>query len=102
MIVVIFLAIVIGWIVACLLRRRYLRKKELQIEMKSPMGPPVAWGPHQMQGATGGYNYGDGVVDANRGPPLNSGGHAKEYAGAIATPAENKRESKGLRKKLRS
>ncbi|KAG4437888.1 hypothetical protein IFR05_006607 [Cadophora sp. M221] len=100
MIVVIFFAIVGGWIGACLLRRRYLRKKEREIEMK----PPVAWGPHQMQGATGGYNYGDGVVDASRGGLSTSGGHAKEYAAAAVTPSDGrkaKRESKGLHKKNR-
>jgi len=100
MIVVIFVAIVGGWIGACLLRRRYLRKKEREIEMK----PPVAWGPHQMQGATGGYNYGDGVVDASRGGPIGAGGHAKEYGAAAATPSDGrkaKRESRGLHKKSR-
>ena len=100
MIVVIFFAIVGGWIGACLLRRRYLRKKEREIEMK----PPVAWGPHQMQGATGGYNYGDGVVDGNRGGHHGAGGHSKEYAAASVTPSDGrkaKRESKGLHKKSR-
>ncbi|KAK0119236.1 hypothetical protein ONS95_008091 [Cadophora gregata] len=97
MIVVIFFAIVGGWIGACLLRRRYLRKKEREIEMK----PPVAWGPHQMQGATGGYNYGDAPGDGNRGGPHVAGGHSKEYASAAATPADGrkaKRESRGLHK----
>jgi len=101
MIVVIFVVIVAGWIAACLFRRRYLRRKEREIEMK----PPVAWGPHQMQGATGGYNYGDGIVDSNRGTPNSAGGHAKEYAGAAAMAAEgkkSKRESKGLQKKTRT
>tara|TARA_R110002060_G_scaffold40106_2_gene51389 strand:+ start:334 stop:639 length:306 start_codon:yes stop_codon:yes gene_type:complete len=100
MIVVIFFAIVGGWIGACLLRRRYLRKKEREIEMK----PPVAWGPHQMQGATGGYNYGDGIVDGNRGGSHGAGGHSKEYAAASVTPSDGrkaKRESKGLHKKNR-
>lgn len=68
------------------------------------MKPPVAWGPHQMQGATGGYNYGDGVFDASRGGPSGAGGHAKEYAAAAVTPSDGrkaKRESKGLHKKNR-
>ncbi|KAL2072611.1 hypothetical protein VTL71DRAFT_11954 [Oculimacula yallundae] len=101
MIVVIFFAIVFGWIGACLFRRRYLRKKEREIEMK----PPVAWGPHQMQGATGGYQYGDGVADTSRGGPGSAGGYAKEYAAAAVTPADGrkaKRESKGLHKKTRT
>jgi len=94
MLVVVVFFIVGGWIVACLLRRRYIRKKEKEIEMR----PPVAWGPHQLQGMTGGYNYGDGIVDANRGGRSNAGGHNKEAAAVVATPAnarKSKRESKG-------
>jgi hypothetical protein len=88
MLIVIVVFIVGGWVAASLLRKRYLRKKEKEIEMR----PPVAWGPHQLQGATGGYSYGDGVVDANKG------GHRKEMGGAMGTPADatkGKRESKG-------
>ncbi len=93
MLVVIFVAIVGGWILACMFRRRYLRKKEKEFEMR----PPIAWGPHQMQQATGGYTYGDGVVDANHNPigPVDSpGGHHKELE-VLATPAKAKRLSKG-------
>ncbi len=96
MICVIFVAIVGGWVGACLLRRRYLRRKEREIEMK----PPVAWGPHQMQGATGGYNYGDGIVDASRAGPNHAGGHAKEFSATVA-PIDGrkaKRESKVQKK----
>jgi hypothetical protein len=91
MLIVMVLGLTAIWVGATLLRRRYLRKKEREIEMK----PPVAWGPHQMQGATGGYQYGDGVVDVSRG------GGSKEARSdarsqAVATPADgSKRESKG-------
>ncbi|PBP26424.1 integral membrane protein [Diplocarpon rosae] len=91
MICVIFVAIVGGWIGACLLRRRYLRKKEREIEMR----PPVAWGPHQMQGVTGGY--GDVVVESH-GSASSSGGHGKEFAAANAAPATT---AKSLQKKSR-
>ncbi|KAG0650789.1 hypothetical protein D0Z07_2659 [Hyphodiscus hymeniophilus] len=90
MIIVIILGLAVIWIGAFILRRRYIRKREKEIEMR----PPVAWGPHQMQGATGGY--GDGVSIAN-------GGAAKEARGqVVATPADaTKRESKGWLKKSR-
>jgi len=101
MLVVIFFSIVIGWVSACLLRRRYIKKKEREIEMR----PPVAWGPHQLQGMTGGYNYGDGVSDANRGGKSNARMNEKGMP-VMATPAAaekaSRRESKGLKKKSRS
>lgn len=98
MLVVIFVAIVGAWIAACLLRRRYIRKREKEIEML----PPVALGPHQLQEMTGGYRYGDGVVDATRGGQNNAGGHHKEMASVEATPANGaNRHSKGLKKKNR-
>ena len=87
MLVVMVVGLTAIWVGAVLLRRRYLRKKEKEIEMR----PPVAWGPHQLQGATGGYAYGDGVVDGR-------GGAAKEARSqAVVTPADatGKRESKG-------
>lgn len=96
MLVIIIFLIVGGWIAACMLRRRYIRKKEKEFEMR----PPVAWGPHQLQGMTGGYNYGDGVSDANRAGESN-GPYNKEAA-VTATPADaagGKRESRGLKKK---
>jgi hypothetical protein len=79
MIIVIAIGIIVIWVGAFLLRKRYIRKKEREIEMK----PPVAWGPHQMQHQTGGY--GDGVLDA-------SGGRSKEAKGlgAMATPADTR------------
>jgi hypothetical protein len=97
MIIVIAVGMVVVWVGAVLIRRRYIRKKEREIEMK----PPVAWGPHQMQNQTGGYNYGDGVVDAN-------GGRSKEakILGVVATPAVASRganrESKGWLRKSRA
>lgn len=52
MLIIIFILITGSWIAACVFRRRYLRRKEKQTEMTDP----IAWGPHQMQGATGGYS----------------------------------------------
>ena len=87
MLIVMVLGLTGIWVGAILIRRRYIRNKEKEFEMK----PPVAWGPHQMQGATAGYKYGDGVVDASRG-----GGSKETRSQAIATPADgSKRESKG-------
>jgi hypothetical protein len=101
MLVVVFFSIVVAWVVACVLRRRYIKKREKEIEMR----PPVAWGPHQLQGMTGGYNYGDGVSDANRGGKSNAKLNEKGAA-IVATPATvnraEKRESKGLKKKVRT
>ena len=61
MLVIIVVAIVGGWIAACYIRRRHIRRKEKEIEMR----PPVAWGPHQLQHATGGYS-GDGRTCGRR------------------------------------
>lgn len=86
MLIVMIIAIVGGWVGAIFLRRRYILKKEREIEMK----PPVAWGPHQMQGATGGYNYESGAVN-------------KEAGATVAPPPPAaKRESKGWLRKARS
>ncbi|POS84185.1 hypothetical protein EPUL_004684 [Erysiphe pulchra] len=52
MLIIIFIIITGSWIAACVFRRRYIRRKEKQTEMTDP----IAWGPHQMQGATGGYS----------------------------------------------
>jgi hypothetical protein len=97
MVIVIALAMILIWVGAVFFKRRYQRKKERQIEMK----PPVAWGPHQMQHSTSGYNYGDGIVDAS------GSGRSKEAMSmaapaALATPADSraaKREGKGWLKK---
>jgi hypothetical protein len=101
MLIVIFVLIVGGWIGACALRRRYIRKKEREIEML----PPVALGPHQLQAMTGGYS--DGVFDSGRGKQYGHGGHSKEASSmlALVTPADGvkpKRESKGWLRKSRS
>jgi hypothetical protein len=98
MVIVMFVIIVGTWIAACMFRRRYIRRKEKEIEML----PPVALGPHQLQAMTGGYRYGDGVVDNNRGAPPNAGGHHKEMVSMGATAANGStRHSKGLMKKMR-
>ena len=38
-VVILALAITGGWIAACLLRRRYLRKKEREYELRPPVAP---------------------------------------------------------------
>lgn len=92
MLIVIVVAIIGGWVGATFIRRRYLLKKEREIEMK----PPIAWGPHQMQGATGGYNYGDGVL---------ASGANKEAKGMVPSQAPldtGKKEHKGWLRKNRT
>lgn len=81
MIVVVVVGIIILWVGAWLLRKRYLRKKEREIELS----PPVAWGPGQTQGAPSGYTNGSVDLMGNRNPDA-SGGHYKEAAasGALA------------------
>lgn len=96
MLIVIFLAIAIVWTVAILLRKRYIRKKEREIEMR----PPVAIGPHQHQAMTGGYTYGDGVVDTGRKSGGKRGGHGKEMRAEV-TPADGTREKGGWLRKVR-
>lgn len=82
--IVMVIVIAGAWVGAIFLRRRYLRKKEKEFEMR----PAVAWGPHQMQGATGGH----GAVDPS------VGGHSKESV--VLPPAATK--SKGWLRKQRS
>lgn len=101
MLVILVVVIVGGWIAACFFRRRYLKRKEREFELRPPV---VAWGPHQHQSSTGGYSYGDGVVNANgrpmgRGTPRAAetgqlGGHHKEMR-AEATPAISGKEESG-------
>jgi len=101
MLLVVFFAIVVAWLAACCLRRRYIRKKERQIQMQ----PPVAWGPHQLQAATGGYNQGNPVTDVNRGGKAGAKLNEKGVS-VTSTPAaverEPKRDSRGLRKKTKA
>jgi hypothetical protein len=93
MLAVIFFLIVGGWVGACLLRRRYIRNKEKEIEML----PPVALGPHQLQAMTGGYS--EGIFDSNRGKQYRAS-HSK---GLATTGGMNgKRESKGWLTKPRT
>jgi len=87
MIVIIVVGLILLWIGAWWFRRRYLRKKEKEIEMS----PPVAWGPNQVHGPAGGYQYGDGIVDSSHHAAggATGGGHHKEMA-----PGQGKRLSK--------
>jgi hypothetical protein len=60
MIVVISFAIIFGWIGACLLRRRYLRHRDRELELRPPPAPWVTGTTHPS--APGPLPYGDGVV----------------------------------------
>jgi len=59
MIVVLALVIIIGWIAACFFRRRYIRRKEREYELRPPAAPWVNGG----SGAPGPpiAPYGDGM-----------------------------------------
>jgi len=112
MLIILAIGIPAVWIAAILLRRRYIRKRDREIEMR----PPVALGPHQIQAMSGGYSYGDGVMDQNgkrsvggRGPGTGSGsgsgGHSKDMSASasapVATPADGRKEKKGWLQKAR-
>jgi hypothetical protein len=62
--VVLFVAIVGGWVAACIFRRRYLKKHDMSFESK----PPVSWGPHQTQSTSGGLGgvYGGHMMDHSK------------------------------------
>jgi len=60
MIIVIVVAIIGLWIGACLLRRRYVRKKEMQYELRPPAIP---WAESSTKGA-GPYGFNDGTMDS--------------------------------------
>lgn len=93
MLIVLVVGISLAWLIAFYFRRRYLRKKEREFEMR----PPVALGPHQFQSATGGYGYGHGSVNTA------DGGHHKEAADVTsAEAARGKRDNNGLQKKQRT
>ena len=98
MLVALFVVIVGGWIGACLLRRRYIRKREKEIEML----PPIATGPHHLQATTGGYS--DGTFDARK-VAHDAGGHSKEASSTMnpTKPKSNigERKSKGWDRKKR-
>lgn len=67
------------------------------------MRPPVAWGPHQMQAMTGGFNNSEMALSGRVAPPL--GNEAKAVGGEAAIysdPGRGNRESRGwLRKERR-
>lgn len=88
--VVITLAIVGGWVAAAYFRKRYLRKKEKEVEMRRP----VSWGPHQMQAMTGGFaNSEVALGSAGRATPITETRAMGGDASAFIEPA--KRESRG-------
>jgi hypothetical protein len=89
MIVVIAVAIVGGWILASYFRRQYLRKKEKEFEMR----PPVAWGPHQMQAMTGGFDSSDAALSASAAPAAKEG--RTVIGTAVTSPESEIRDSRG-------
>ncbi|KIN03907.1 hypothetical protein OIDMADRAFT_158870 [Oidiodendron maius Zn] len=96
--VVVTLSMAGGWVGASYLRRRYLQKKEKEIEMR----PPVAWGPHQTQAMTGGFNNSEAALSGRVASPL--GNETKAAAGEAVYPDSGRgnRESRGwLRKERR-
>jgi hypothetical protein len=62
MIVILAIAIIGGWILACIFRKRYLRKKELNYELRPPVTP---WADGRGNSPYGG-NGGGGGVDADK------------------------------------
>ncbi|EPE28103.1 hypothetical protein GLAREA_04894 [Glarea lozoyensis ATCC 20868] len=71
MLIILIVAIVGGWIGACIWRRAYLRKRERQYELRPPAIPWAPAGPeHHMAGGLQRV-YGPGVG-------MGAGGHAKE------------------------
>jgi hypothetical protein len=90
-----------GWVGASFFRRRYLQNKEKEIEMR----PPVAWGPHQMQAMTGGFNNNSSEVALSGRVASPFGTEAKVAGGepaAYSDPSRGNRESRGwLRKERR-
>lgn len=65
MVVVLSLAITLGWIGACLLRRRYKRRKEREYELRPPAAPWVTGPGAHPGGISGASPYGD-VKGKNR------------------------------------
>jgi len=61
MIVVLAVGITALWIGACIFRKHYLRKKEMQYELRPPKAP---WVGGQAAGRT---PYGDGVLESGKG-----------------------------------
>jgi len=93
--VVVTVAIVGGWILASYFRRRYLRKKEREFEMR----PPLALGPHQMQAMTGGFNSSEVALSSGRGGTASPALQEVKPMDATTTPlspnGRGNRESRG-------
>jgi|SRR4051812_40614463 hypothetical protein len=86
MLIVIIIAIVGGWVGACIWRRAYLRKKERQFEMRPPAIPWAPAGPEQH--VTGLSDKGKGLQRVY-GPGVGmggGGGHLKEMRNAVGAP----------------
>jgi len=79
MLIVIIVAIVGGWVGACIWRRAYLRKKERQYELRPPAIPWAPAGPEQHMAGGLQRVYGPGV-----GMNANNGGGMKEMNSQVA------------------
>jgi hypothetical protein len=78
MLIILIIAIVGGWVGACIWRRAYLRKKERQYELRPPAIPWAPAGPeHHMAGGLQRV-YGPGV-----GMGAGTGGYNKEMRSTV-------------------
>lgn len=66
MVIIISIAIIVGFVGGFWLKRRHDRKKEAKAR---ELAQPVVWGPHQNQDATKGYSY-PNMAEAGRAPPV--------------------------------
>lgn len=88
MIVVLALAISIGWILACFFRRRYVQRKEREYELRPPAAPWVAGDSHPREP---GSNR-DSVT-------IHKGKHKDAGAGMFAAPGAARMSEKPNQKK---
>jgi hypothetical protein len=98
MIVVLTLAIILGWIGACLLRRRYIRRKEREYELRPPIAPWVAGQPTAHPGP-GMSPYGDGVVPKGKQRDSMVGGGGGMFVSRPASMARMSEKKGELPKK---
>jgi len=89
MIVVIVIGIIVIWVGACLWRRRRLRKKDMQYELRPP---GVPWAESSLKAGPP-YGYADGIV-----APGAKGAKGKSAVRYGITPAEVQAEKAGRKK----
>lgn len=86
MLIVLVIGISTVWIAAACLRRRYLQKREREIEMRVPASSSaVSWGPHQLQAMSGGYTYTDSVANSAPQAGNQTGSREKVRINPVAT-----------------